>query len=276
MKLEEKYPPKESLNVVIAQVPLISLRPGENAHNIEGFLKEVQIHEEGDLDLLLLPEMWNTGFITGDEEVQAGWYDEGLQWMQKIAHRYHCAVYGSMIFMDGTQRYNRGVFVYPKGEVLTYDKMHLFGPGGEARHYSPGKERHLIQYRGWKLFPTICYDLRFPVWMRWTPSFSYDAILCIASWPQARRRAWKALLKARATENLCYVLACNRVGIDSNHLCYCGDSMIIDPKLSEVKVHHQGEAAIISGTLHKKRVEEIRKKFPSLEDADPFEMKAVQ
>ncbi|KGN92965.1 nitrilase-related carbon-nitrogen hydrolase [Porphyromonas canoris] len=265
-----KGEPQEELNVAIIQMSLEHLNPAENAHVIDILLKDLEPIEDDPIDLIVLPEMWNTGYVTGDEKIEPEWFYESLEWMKQKAQHYNTAIFGSMIHIENDVRTNRGVWVYPNGETLYYDKMHLFGPGGEAKHFSSGSERLLVEYKGWKLFPIICYDLRFPVWCRWTKKHDYDAIVCVASWPQARRSPWKALLRARASENLCYVLACNRVGVDSYRQVYSGDSRIIDPKLSLVKKLNKGEIGILLGRIDKRQVSDLRKKFPALEDADEF------
>lgn len=267
---KSKQPKKHPLNVALAQIPLHYLKPEENIHTLDILLKDMEPMEDNPIDLLILPEMWNTELITGDEEIDPEWYQMGVDWMREKAIKYDMAIYGSLICLENGKRYNRGVWIYPDGEMVTYDKVHLFGPGKENKHLTSGSKRVIVEYKEWKIFLTICYDIRFPVWNRWTPEHDYDMLVCVASWPQVRRLPWKTLLKARATENLCYVLACNRVGIDHFKNIYCGDSMIIDPRLSKIVKHHDGEMAIFTSTIYREDVDKMRQNFPTLRDADSF------
>jgi omega-amidase len=226
---------------------------------------------KGGTDLVLLPEMFTTGFSMRSAELAEGPDGAAVTWMKRQARELDAAVYGSAIINAGGRYYNRGLFVEPTGKVTVYDKRHLFRFANENEHYAPGGKRVVIEWRGWRLLLQICFDLRFPVFAR--NRGDYDAILYVANWPEARRYPWNQLLIARAIENQCYVAGLNRVGMDGRGNHYTGDSVVIDPKGQPVAIGEPGQEAVIEGTLQGQALEEFREKFPVGRDADDFELR---
>ena len=221
----------------------------------------------GGADLIVLPEMFSTGFCTDPEGVAEPEGCDTLQWMKRKASQRNCAIAGSIATKADGRFYNRFYFVHPDGNVQWYDKKHLFTYGGEHLHYTPGTERVVVTFRGVRILLQVCYDLRFPVWSR--NRGDYDAVIYVASWPSSRAAAWKALLRARAIENQCYVIAVNRVGEDPN--CkYTGGSAIIDPYGQTLAACEDGMAGGASAIVDMEELETFRKKFPVLKDADSF------
>ena len=219
------------------------------------------------VDLFVLPEMFSTGFCTLPEGIAEPVESPTLQWMKQTACAHDCALAGSISIAENGKFYNRFFFVHPDGKVQWYDKKHLFTYGGEDKHYTAGTERVVVNYRGVRFLLEVCYDLRFPVWSR--NRGDYDVALYVASWPSSRVEAWKALLRARAIENQCYVLGVNRVGKDP-YCDYCGGTAAIDPYGRTVAACADGEPGQIEVTLDMGALEAFREKFPVLDDADPF------
>jgi omega-amidase len=222
----------------------------------------------GKTDIIVLPEMFTTGFTLNAEKLAEVHDGDTFQWMKELSLRRSFAVCGSFIVRSGHNYYNRFLFVTPGGEYFSYDKRHLFSPAGENKKYTHGKSREVFIYKGFRFLPIICYDLRFPVWIR--NRGDYDAMICVASWPDMRREAWNSLLKARAIENLCWVVGVNRVGTDKDGLYYAGDSVVLDPLGNEmVKVN---DYEVGSGTIELSLPElySFREKFPVWKDADNF------
>jgi len=180
----------------------------------------------GKTDLIIIPEMFSTGFSMRSKELAETMDGLTVSWLRESAKKVGAVITGSMIIQEGENFFNRLLWANPNGEISHYDKKHLFTLAGEQKHFMPGTERITIEYMGWKICPLICYDLRFPVWSRNTED--YDLLLYVASWPDRRREAWQTLLKARAIENQCYTIGVNRVGEDGSDLNYVGDSTLID------------------------------------------------
>ena len=223
-----------------------------------------------DTDLLVLPEMFSTGFATEPEGI-AERCEEGrfasLDWMRERASRYGFAIAGSIAVEENGRYYNRFTFVKPDGESAFYNKHHLFTYGKEDKHFTAGAEHLLIDYRGVRIMPLICYDLRFPLWSR--NHGEYDLLIYVASWPTSRVEAWRTLLKARAIENQCYVVGVNRVGEDPS-CSYCGGSAVIDPYGRVMAECRDGQEELLSVEIDLEVLKEFRKKFPVLGDADIF------
>lgn len=219
-------------------------------------------------DLYVLPEMFSTGFCTHPEGI-ADKNGRTLAWMRKKAAEKDAAIAGSIAVEEDGKFYNRFHFVYPDGKVVCYNKKHLFTYGGEDKRFTPGNERVIAEYKGVRILLQICYDLRFPVFSR--NRNDYDVAIYVASWPTPRVEAWKALLKARAIENQCYVLAVNRVGSDPFCL-YCGGSAVIDPYGKIVSACEDGKECITVADIDMKELLAFREKFPVLEDADSFKL----
>jgi omega-amidase len=198
---------------------------------------------------------------------------ETITWMKAKCAEHQIALCGSLIIKENEQFFNRLVFVKPSGEAQYYDKHHLFTMADEESHFKPGMERLIVAYKGWRICPLICYDLRFPVWAR--NRNEYDILVYSANWPESRTEVWNTLLKARAIENQSYVVGANRVGVDGSNILYSGNSQLIDPKgsvLSAIADHHKG---IVYAGFSYRELTEFRKKFPVLDDADQFVIKLV-
>ena len=221
-------------------------------------------------DLIVLPEMFTTGFSMTPKGIAEEADTTTLSWMQEEAKRHQAVLTGSVMVQEGERFLNRLYWVRPDGTYAQYDKKHLFRMAKEHDTYTPGNERIIVELKGWNVCPLVCYDLRFPVWSRNTDN-AYDLLLYVANWPKVRRQPWSTLLQARAIENLAYVVGVNRVGTDSNDHAYSGDSAIIHPK-----GYHLLETAEVEGihtvTLSKKELEEFREAFPAHLDADRFSL----
>lgn len=222
---------------------------------------------KGTTDLIVLPEMFTTGFTmnTALAEAMDG---ETVRWMKEQAAATDAALYGSVVISEGGKVYNRGLFATPDGQVTTYDKRHLFRFAKETDHFAAGKERVVVEWRGWRLLLQICFDLRFPVFSR--NKGDYDAALYVACWPEARKWPWSQLLIARAIENQCYVIGVNRVGMDGKGLHYAGDSVAIDPKGQVLAACAPAKDCITNATFDAAALADFRAKFPVGMEADGF------
>lgn len=229
--------------------------------------------------VIILPEMFSTGFSMKPESLAEKMDGKTINWMKKIAREKKIIVTGSIIVEEEGQFYNRLIWMQPDGRAGYYDKRHLFAYAEEDKHYSPGNKRLIASVNGWKINLLVCYDLRFPVWSRQSRAntsgngdesgFEYDVLIYIANWPEKRSLAWKTLLQARAIENQSYVIGVNRTGKDGNDIEHAGDSMVVDP-LGEVLYHKKDAEDIFTITLDKDHLEKIRARFPFLRDADDF------
>lgn len=223
-------------------------------------------------ELVVLPEMFSTGFSMKPELLAETMEGETVQWMKKIAAAQKIILTGSVIIEDAGNYYNRLIWMLPNGQYGVYDKRHRFGFAGEDNHFSAGSKRLIASVKGWKINLLICYDLRFPVWARQQSQPGgpeYDLLIYVANWPERRSHAWKTLLQARAIENQCYVIGANRTGNDGHEIYHSGDSMIIDP-MGEVLYTRNNEEDIFTMTLDRTQLETVREKLPFLKDADGF------
>jgi omega-amidase len=223
-------------------------------------------------EIVVLPEMFTTGFSMKPELFAETMEGETVSWMKKIAAEKKIILTGSVIIKESGNYYNRLIWMLPNGEHGHYDKRHLFAYAGEDNHYTAGTKRLIASVKGWKINLQVCYDLRFPVWVRQQSQPEgpeYDIILYVANWPERRSLAWKSLLQARAIENQCFVIGVNRVGNDGNNIYHSGDSMIIDP-MGEIFYTKKDAEDIFTYTLDKTHLETIREKLPFLKDADGF------
>lgn len=227
------------------------------------------ITHSGETDLLIFPEMFTTGFSMNPERLKEPMDGPSVKWMKKLAQEKNACVTGSLIINDNNSIFNRAVWVFPDGELLTYDKRHLFTMGEENRHYVSGEKRLIVDFRGWRFFPLICYDLRFPVWSRNTEN--YDVLLYMANWPSSRHLVWKNLLVARAIENQAYCLGVNRTGTDGNGISYHGDSAMVTPR-GHAEFFGIGEK-VQTFTLDYSSLHNFRRVFPVLNDRDEFQIK---
>jgi omega-amidase len=225
----------------------------------------------GFTDLIILPEMFTTGFSMDAAQAEP---TDGptLAWLREQAARYDAVVAGSVMLTEGGRCYNRLLWVRPDGSYSRYDKRHLFRMSGEHEIFTPGAERLVEEWRGWRIRPLICYDLRFPVWSSNSAHEPYDLLLYVASWPHARINAWKLLLQARAVENMAYVAGVNRIGLDAKEVEYSGFSMLLDPRGD-----HLAQAGslptVLTRRLLRNPLRELREHLPVLLDADEFELK---
>lgn len=221
-----------------------------------------------DSDLILLPEMFTTGFSMQPQLLAESHPGKTVDWIRKMATSHNVAITGSYIASEDGKYFNRMLFAFPNGDISYYDKRHLFRMAGEHKHYSSGSKRVIVNYMGWQILLLVCYDLRFPVWSR--NKSDYDLILLVANFPERRRLAWNSLLVARAIENQCYVAACNRVGADGNDVPHIGDSQIIDPTGQILSMASPNKEDIISSTLSMDELNTYRESFPVYLDADSF------
>ena len=253
------------LKVAIIQSSLVWENPEENRKNFSNKLDSIST----DVDLILLPEMFTTGFTMDPQNIAKEEGGKTVLWMKKEAERKNVALTGSMVFYADGHYYNRLWFVEPNGRSNYYDKRHTFTLAGEDRIYNKGEKRIVIDFKGFRICPLICYDLRFPVWARNTEN--YDLLIYVANWPKPRINAWDALLKARAIENMAYVIGVNRTGMDITGHNYPGHSTVIDV-LGKTLVFSE-EETILYATLDKNIISEAREKLKFLEDRDHFSLK---
>ncbi len=237
----------------------------DHAANLDRFEEWIGQVPAG-VHLIVLPEMFTTGFSMDPARLAQPMDGPAVRWMKDRSRETRADIAGSLIIEENGLYYNRLIWVKPDGSLVRYDKKHLFRYAGEEKVYTPGEGRLLVTCHGWKIRPFICYDLRFPIWTR-NIGNAYDAAIFVANWPERRAPHWKALLKARAIENQCYVAAVNRVGLDGNGHRYSGDSCIIDSMGRSVAgMSHQ--EAIITGVLSAGVLESHRREFPAWMDAD--------
>lgn len=219
-------------------------------------------------DLIILPEMFNTGFTMNPSEFAEEMGGKTMKWMHDQARKFESVITGSLIIKEANKFYNRLIWMRPDGSHEQYDKRHLFGMGEEDKHYTAGTQKLFVELKGWKICPAICYDLRFPVWLR-NKNEEYDLLLIVANWPERRSLHWRSLIPARAIENQAFVVAVNRVGHDGNEVFHSGDSMCIDPN-GRVVYYKPNDEDLYTFTIHKNDLIEARKNFPFLKDADSF------
>ena len=260
----------KNLRVSLVQVDTLWQRPLENL----SALSDVLIPLAGQTDLVVLPEVFTSGFAV-DAELSADQHNQdefdsqqAVCWMLDRAAQLQAAVMGSIQVVEQGQRYNRCYFVTPQGGVEYYDKVHLFKYGGEHKRYRPGQKRVVVTYRGWRILLSICYDLRFPVFCR--SQGDYDVMVCVANWPASRQLAWDTLLQARAIENQSYVVGVNRVGVDGKQISYSGSSAGFSFDGSLLSRAENYESSIQTITLKQLELVEFRRSFPFLDDRDTF------
>lgn len=216
-------------------------------------------------DLVILPEMFTTGFSMNAAALAEPMHGTTMQWMQQKAESLNTVIVGSLIIKEKGNYYNRLIWMPPNGDMLFYDKKHLFTMAGEEKIYTAGKKKVLIDYKGWKICPFVCYDLRFPVWNR--NQQDYDLALYVANWPDKRSYHWRSLLTARAIENQAYVVAVNRVGTDGKGFYYSGHSSVIDPA-GEILYQKADVEDLFYTTLKKAHLNQVREQLPFLRDRD--------
>ena len=251
------------------RVALIQAAPRwhDPAANRELFSRAIETIE-GPVDLVVLPEMFNTGFTMSSTEVAESMDGETVAWLRAQAAAHGVTIAGSVAIHERGY-FNRLLWMAPDGRESVYDKRHLFRMAGEHEHYAAGRDRVVVRIGPWRVCLCVCYDLRFPVWLR--SRNDYDVLLCVANWPAARQSAWNALLRARAVENQCYAVGVNRVGEDGNGVAYRGGSAVYDWEGTAL-VEAFDDSAVLSASLEFDALEEYRERFPAWQDADDFEV----
>lgn len=254
------------MKIALIQSSLFWENPKANRNHFEEKINAVTEK----IDLIVLPEMFSTGFTMNPSAVAETMEGETIEWLQSLAKAKNTAITGSLVIKENDNFYNRLVFVFPSGETRFYDKRHLFTLAGEDKVYTSGKEKLFVEYLGWKICPLVCYDLRFPVFAR--NMEDYDVLIYVANWPKLRINAWNILLKARSVENMCYSIGVNRTGFDNNNFEYDGHSQAID-FMGNYILEPQETEGIFFVELNKEKLLEARDKFGFLNDRDAFELK---
>jgi omega-amidase len=254
-----------NLRVTMVQTDLAWQDPAANRRSLAGHFRGLVGHT----DLVVLPEMFSTGFSMQSEALAEEMDGPTIGWLREEAAALGCVITGSLIVREQGRCHNRLVWARPDGTLEHYDKRHLFRIAGEQDHYAAGDRRRVLELKGWRVCPMICYDLRFPVWSR--NRDDYDLLLYVANWPQRRTHAWSTLLKARAIENLCYVVGVNRIGRDGNGASYAGDSVALD-FLGQPLSSEGGGDRVETAVLDLESLQAYRRSFPAHLDADRFEL----
>jgi len=255
----------DQLRVALVQASLSHGQVSKNLDNIDGMLGDT-----GHADLIVLPEMFNTGFSMDSRANSEEPDGPTTRWMQQLAAARNAVVCGSLSIRVGADDYrNRLLWVRPDGSYEQYDKRHLFRMGGEHKRFGAGKSQLVVELKGWRVRPLICYDLRFPVWSR--DAQNTDLLLYVACWPEVRANAWNTLLAARALENQCYVVGVNRVGKDHNGYAHSGDSQALD-FVGKSLVHVRNQQNVVHTSLDLQALKRHKEKFPAYMDADSFEL----
>jgi predicted amidohydrolase len=256
----------QHLKIALIQADLVWQNAKQNLINFSEKIKNIT----ETVDLIVLPEMFTTGFSMQPQKNAEYMIGDTVKWMQQIASEKNTAICGSIIISENKNFYNRFIFVHPEGKIEYYNKRHLFTLAGEHTVYTSGKEKNIIEYKEWKICPLVCYDLRFPVWSRNVEE--YDVLIYVANWPKPRVFAWDTLLKARSIENMCYTIGVNRVGTDANKLEYNGHTAAYNCLGEQIAQTIENSEDIIIATLEKNHISEIRTKLNFLSDKDVFEI----
>lgn len=254
----------QQLTVSLIQANLEWENAPQNRIDFEEKITAIKEHT----DVIILPEMFTTGFAMQPKHLAETMNGNTVIWMQQMAKNKQAAICGSIIIIEDNNYYNRFLFVQPNGSIQYYNKRHLFSLAGEHKHYKNDNTQVIIEYKDWRICPLICYDLRFPVWSRNTKN--YDVLLYVANWPKPRINAWNTLLKARAIENMSYVVGVNRIGTDPNGNEYTGNSIVLDALGNELSPLSENNDICMTTTLSKKEQQTVREKFNFLNDKDVF------
>ena len=254
----------DKLNISIVQTQLHWEKIADNISHFDELLKKIE-----NTDLIILPEMFSTGFSMKPESFAEKMDGSAVNWMIAAAKKKNACITGSLIIEEKGKYFNRLVWVSPEGKVSHYDKRHLFTMGNEQEHYAKGNEKLMVKIGDWNICPLVCYDLRFPVWARNTKPH-YDLLIYVANWPDLRRHPWKTLLTARAIENQSYVVGVNRIGKDANGVEHAGDSCVIDAKGQWISTTGPYKESVETVTISRAELLEFREKFPVLNDGDDF------
>lgn len=257
---------KNELSISILQPDLHWENPEENRANLGRAILSI----ESATDLVVLPEMFTTGFSMNASQLAEEQEGVTLDWMREMADATSAAITGSIIVKENRNFYNRLYFVFPDGSYDWYDKKHTFTLAGEHRTYTAGQKRLIVDFHGWKICPLICYDLRFPVWARNTED--YDLLVYVANWPEKRVVAWDALLRARAIENMSYCVGVNRVGLDGNDHNYVGHSAVYNVLGDQISRVDYEKEFLETVTLSKEHISDTRRHLQFLNDRDAFNL----
>lgn len=252
----------QDLNIALIQTDLAWEDPAANLARLDRHIARIP----ADTHLIVLPEMFATGFSMRADRLAQSMDGPAVAWMRSRSRQTGADIAGSLIIVADGAYFNRLIWAQPDGALATYDKKHLFRYAGEEKIYTPGAQRLLVDCHGWRIRPFICYDLRFPIWTRNLRN-TYDAAVFVANWPERRAAHWNALLRARAIENQCYVAGVNRVGMDGNGYRYRGDSSVYDP-MGRLVIKERTEEAIVSAVMSAHTVADYRRWFPAWMDAD--------
>ena len=255
---------QNELNIVAIQAKLTWENPAVNLLFFEQKIAQL----DSDTDLIVLPEMFSTGFTMQPASIAQTMKGSSVLWMIATARANNLAIVGSIVVQENNQYFNRAIFVHSNGLIDTYDKRHLFSLAGEDILYTSGSKRLIVHFKGWRICPLICYDLRFPVWTR--NSNEYDLLVFMANWPTPRIDAWDSLLKARAIENMSYCIGVNRVGEDTNGYKYNGHTTAYDFLGKEIASTSEGKEDLLQCVISKSKQHEIRQKLNFLNDQDSF------
>ncbi len=254
----------KTLTVALLQLDTEWSDTTANLNKVEAYIQNM----DKSVEIIILPEMFASGFEPADMSLAQPSDGQIVSTITTLAHKYDKAIIGSFLCNEDSSYYNRCFFISPS-ECIFYDKRHLFRMGEEGKHITSGDKIVTLQYKGWRLRLSVCYDLRFPVWLR-NKDNDYDVLVCIASWPKVRQEVWETLLKARALENSSYVIGVNRTGFDHNKLEHIGGSQVLDMKGKSIARAIDKKENLIITTIEKETLDNFREKFPSYKDADDF------
>ncbi len=261
-----------NIKVTLIQSPIHWENPAANREMFEKKINQITEPTE----IVVLPEMFNTGFTMEPSTCAEPHQGESFQWMKRIAQEKNVVLTGSLATEENGKYYNRLIWMQPDGKYYQYNKKHLFTFAGEDKNYTPGEEKMIVEYKGWKFLLLICYDMRFPVWCKNNYSqekgFDYDCIINVANWPAPRSHAWRILLMARAIENVAYVIGVNRIGKDDRGIDHSGDSALISPTGDNFSNIMPSEQKVETIPMPKCQLDDFRKKFRVANDWDQFKL----
>ena len=262
-----------TLTLTLIQTPLFWEDKGANLDLLSQKIAAIEEYTE----IIVLPEMFSTGFSMQPAKFAETMDGPTIAWMRSLSAEKKAIITGSLIIVENEKYFNRLIWMLPNGQLGYYDKRHLFAYAGEDQHYSRGDKRLIASVKGWKINLQVCYDLRFPVWARQGQSNNdtinpeYDILLYVANWPEKRSHAWKTLLTARAIENQCFTVGVNRVGLDGNDIAHSGNTMVTGP-LGEILYHCADQQDVFTITLQKEDLIHTRDRYPFWKDADMFQL----
>lgn len=259
----------EDLRITIIQTELNWESPSANRKMFDNYFDSIT----GQSDIIVLPEMFTTGFTMNASLNAESMTGETIEWMRIWVKKKNCVITGSLIIQEDGNFFNRLIWMKPDGNYETYDKRHLFRLSGEEKIFSQGNKKIITEVKGWKICPLVCYDLRFPVWSRRTAEENYDVLIYVANWPERRINAWKQLLPARAIENQSYVVGVNRIGKDGSGVEHPGESVVINFRGEEISRTESNKQSVETISLSYSELEDFRRQHPFELDADEFKLK---